>query len=223
MMRTTSLIVEYLVAGVMVSLALVVFIYAVIPGEIPAISGLLSPFQSDYGKAALAVIFVAVAYSLGILSELIGRLSFEWLLNIVKHDYLKKYLRELDEDEVVREELPILKTLGNVSPEDVTKKQAVKCIGPMRFFVMTKSPRLYQNIELQLHEFRLMRILFIVEAILIFAVLYNLHLDPDMSLWGVLLILILMAHITFYAIYDRFKRYCRSIGRAYRALVVDKE
>jgi hypothetical protein len=131
------------------------------------------------------------------------------------------YLEDLEGYDVNITKSPILKKLK----EDLSKngsKDVFLPIGLMRFYVFKKSPDLYQDIASQLHRFRLLRILFLANTLSIIAVIRQM-LRGSSSLWILILgILIFIAHMDFIMIYDRFKRYCRSIERSYTILMLDQ-
>lgn len=211
-MKTSMLIVEYLVGGVLVLLAVGFLVVSFIPDVIKNILSSLKdyPLQSTGVLILLSTIFVAVAYTLGIFSELFARETFEWLLNIVKKDQLKNYLNETKKMDL------------DLTNDPIFVDKVRLPTGLMRFYVLMKSPDLYQDIASQLHRFRLMRILFLADTICIVAVIRQLFRGSS-SLWiWILVILLFIAHMDFIMIYDRFKRYCRSIERSYTILMLGK-
>lgn len=188
-MKTTILIVEVLVGGMLILLALVFFVSSFFLGDILAIPRGLSQNQSHLVDALLllSAVFVAIAYTIGVFLETFTRKAFGRMLNEVKMKSLEEYVRDLDKDPYVNlDNSPILKKFKDKLPEGSNedqvrghwfinllkqkKREQMQEYGIMRFYVLMKSPELYQNIASQLHRFRLMRISFFAEIILILAV-----------------------------------------------------
>lgn len=237
-MKTTVLIVEFLVAGILVSLAVVFCAYSIFSDDI---TGIFNDFHqvfhdstketfNEYQNLPLSTsilvttIFIAIAYGVGILSEYIGLSIFEGRLDTIKKNRMRKYLKELKENGADLEKNPILKKFEGIPPEKITKKQAISCIGSMRFNVLKESPELYQDIASQLHRLRLIRILFLVEVILLVGIVCLVGrslLNGDFSLlsMGALIFFGAVAYANFRAIMSRFDRYCRAVERSYKALM----
>lgn len=222
-MKTTSLFIEYLLAGVLVMVALVILAASVFPIQIKEILDYFEQYRSLPVSVLLATLFVSIAYGIGILTEFLGFWLFEGFHDNIKKKRMAEYLKDLKEDNVDLARSPILKKLEGVPPDEITKKQARSCIGPMRFYVMKENPNLYHDIEYQLHRLRLIRILFIAEVIIMVAVAWQLKQNASKPLLSVLVFFIVTVTITFMAIKHYFNRYCRSVERSYKALVFDQE
>ncbi|MBU7012959.1 MAG: hypothetical protein HXS46_19935 [Theionarchaea archaeon] len=213
-MKTTMLIVEFLVGGILVLLALIFLIGSVFLGDILAIPRTLAQILYDPNQCQpqstgilllLSTIFVAIAYAVGILLAPVAREMFEWMIRSVKKGRLEEYFDRLEKDEIDRTKIPFLKNLK------VNKDQVPA--GAMRFDVLMKSPELYQDIVSQLHRYRLMRLSFLAETILILAVVVQLlQENSSTSMWALALIAVISVFV-FPPIYDRFERYCKAIGR----------
>jgi len=226
-MKTTMLIVEILVGGVLVSLALGALSASLFYDDIQKILSeigidLFQPLPAS-ALLLLSTIFVAIAYTVGVLSEPIAREIFErLLLNRVKEEYVEKYLKDLDKYNVDTTNDPILRKLRDNFLKKKEKDQVRFPTGLMRFYILMKNPELYQNTASQLHRFRLMRMLFLAESICIVAIIIKLYRESSSSLLWVLGILIFIAFINVVVIHDRFKRYCRDVGRSYMVLLFDQ-
>jgi hypothetical protein len=224
-MKTTVLIVEFLVGGILVSLAMVFCVASVFPGvsiipdEIEAIIEDLGQYPSLPVGVVLVTIVAAIAYGVGVFSEFIGLHLFEGRHDKIKRQYLIKYLKELKGDGINLKKSPLLKRFDKIPPDKITKEQARSVIGPIRFYVLKESPYLYQDIASQIHRLRLIRILFLVEIILIVAVAGQLHQEFSSHLIYALLFLVIIAIANVFAILDRFNRYCRAVLRSYRVLI----
>ena len=227
-MRTTMLFIEFLMGGILVLVALI-FLVSVSPSKEQAIIDLFDENGCLSGGVLLSTIFVAAAYTIGIVSEYITRGLFEGKLDEIKINRMRIYLKENYEN---LRKSPILKKylkipLNKIDAE-IGKKEALECIGPMRYHVMMENSELYQEIESHLHKLRLTRILFLVVMILMFAIFFRLqhaqNLQSDDSLFLVIMLefLALAAIATIKAVKDRSDRYCRAVERSYRALVLDR-
>jgi len=197
-MKTTMLIVEFLVGGILVLLALIFLIGSVFLGDILAIPRTLAQDQSLPAGILLllSTTFVAIAYAVGVFLEPFAREMFEWMLNGIKKE-------SLEEDKVGIMETPVLKEVGQM-----------KAHGLMRFDVLMKSSKLYQDIASQLHRYRLMRISFLAEIIFILAIIGQLLQEhSSISMWALALITVIFV-LVFPPMYDRFERYCRAVGNS---------
>ena len=228
-MRTTMLLVEFLVAGILVLLALIFLGISIFPSKEQAI---LDLFHQEYclsAGALLATIFVAVAYPVGVFSEYLTRDFFEDKLEEIRMNRMRIYL---EENHANLRKSPILEKYASIPPTDIstiiTKEEARKCTGPMRFHVLMENTELYREIESQLHRLRLMRTLFLVVVLFLAAavsrliVTWYLHQDISLFLLVVIVFFVLAAFADFKAIKDRSHRYCRAVERSYRALVLDR-
>ncbi len=216
-MKTTVLIVEFLVAGTLVVLAVGVFLSCFFQSEMQRALTWLNQYQ-DLAAPLATIIFVAIAYSVGVLLESIGLELFEWKLDEIKTERMKKYLKENQKD--LKNSSIFNEYAGD--PEKISKDQAVSWMGDMRFYVLMKSPTLYEEIESQINRLRLVRVSFLAEFILIVAVILRLRQNPSLFLDCILLFLMITAILTVWAIMKRFHRYCRAIERSYKMLVLEK-
>lgn len=246
-MRTSMLIVEFLVGGILISLALLFFVSSVFYGDIREVRNIL--YQDQLVLLLLSTIFVAVAYAVGLFLETFARGFFEGMLNEIKRKSLVGYIAYLDKEydvdfskspilERAKEKLSEKEGVGN-EPSEGGKENRVEShwlmtllkrknedpvreYGLMRFYVLMKSPSLYQDIASHLHRFRLMRISFIAEIILIGAVIVELFREITLPMLVVLGIFILIVCLNVFVIRDRFERYCWAIEKSYRVLVFDQ-
>lgn len=217
-MKTTAILVEFLVGGILVMLALVVLTFSFFPDQTIELLDDLNQYQSLPMEILLTTIFIATAYAFGILSESIGLTIFEWKLNRIKYERFKKYLKK---NQANLKKSPILqKYEKNISK--VTKKEAILYTSTMRYHVMMESEKLYQDILSQLHRMRLMRMFFLAEIILIVAVSWRLLCDPSQHLMYVLILFVLLALTNAGTVVSRLRRYCKAVERSYRVLVLDK-
>lgn len=224
-MKTTMLIVEFLIGGILVLLALMFLAVSFFPDEVQQVFNNIDLSQPLPVSTLLllSTIFVAIAYTVGIFSEFFAREMFEWLLVRVRKKQVEKYLDDLHKNKVKIEKNPILSKLKDDFSEENNKDQVQLPTGLMRSYVLMKSPELYHNIASQLHRFRLMRILFLTELIFIVAIFRQSLRAISPSLMWALVFLIVAAILTVVVIHSRFKRYCRDIERSYMVLVLDQD
>lgn len=235
-MRTTMLIVEILVGGVLISLALGAFLASffydidTIYGHIETIfnTGGIDQSQSFFAGALLllSTVFIAIAYTVGVFSEPIAREIFERrLLNKVQEGYVGEYLDMLEKKYAIKDPKdPISRRLKeNYDSSKKNGKNQVRFpTGDMRFYVSMKSPELYQNIVLQLHRFRLMRMLFVAEFIFIVAIIMQLYREVSSFWMLILVILIIIAFISFIVICGRMQLSTRLTGLKLRQNIASK-
>ena len=223
-MRTTMLIVEFLVGGILISLALIFSIESLFPGEVDMISRFAGDTLSTGELLLLSTVFVAVAYTVGIFSEVFARGTFEWMLRRVVRKRVRAYLKslkDLKEYDANLTEDPILKKLEHDYSKRSKKTHIYLPIGLMRFYVLMKNPELYEDISSQLHRYRLLRMLFLAVVLFIVGIAVQMIYESSPFLSCALMFLIVIAVLDVAVIYDRFNRYCRAIERSYTVLMLD--
>jgi hypothetical protein len=217
-MKTTALIIEWLIGGVLVSLALVALAASFFPDEVRLIWSWLNRLPSVLANdAVLATVFTASVYAVGVLSEFVGFTLFEPLLDQIKKEQFTRYLKA-NRETLMRSQ--ILRGYNTI-PESISVHEASSRMGEMRFYVLMKSPELYSEIESQMNRFRLIRILFMVEAILGLAIARQLLRLFSIPLACALAAVLALVCVNWLAVRSRFHRYCRAVERAYRVLVLD--
>lgn len=216
-MNTTSLIIEYLVAGILLLFAFLLLAYSLCPQDIQTLFLLLKSIK-EFDFAILSL-FTAIAYALGVLSEPIARIIFEYPVHdLIKRRRLRKYIERhkgsLDKSALLKKYI----TKDNKIP-NIKLKEAKEIIGEMRFYVLKQNSELYKEIESQINRLRLIRILFIVEIVLLLAFIFQITNSFSPSLcFGIILIGIFCA-CTVIGIINRLNRYGRAIERSYELLV----
>jgi len=219
--KTTVLIIEYLFAGILVLLALILLTIVLFP-QLQSALGKLSGAHATLDAIApiLAVILTAIAYGTGLVAEFVGGEIFEWWLKRIKRVRLTKYLRD---NYANLRKSPILAAYAETAPDRIAvSKDMAELIGVMRFCVLMQSQRLYQEIESQLNRFRLIRVLFLVEVILALAIIWRLFHAPSLPLVYCLVLVLLTVVANAAVVGRRFHRYCRAVERAYKVLVLDQ-
>lgn len=222
-MKTTMLIVEFLVGGILVSIALGFLFVSLFPGEAGTIldkaTTVLCPDLSKDQLVGvfllLSTIFVAIAYTVGVFSEPIARGIFEWILNRIKRRKMENLKEYFEKDQKNLKKSPIVKEI-----EEKIKEKHKQSYGDMRFYVLMRSPELYQDIASQMHRYRLMRLLFLSQSILIIAVIVQLIREflslPMCILASPIVIIVLI----FLVAYEPFIQYFESVKRFYKKPVI---
>jgi HAD superfamily hydrolase (TIGR01509 family) len=222
LMKTTVLVVEYLVAGVLASLALTLLAASIFPELISDLKSLFAQHESlDAISPILAVVFAALAYGVGLVAEFLGEKTFEWWLDRIKRGHLEGYLKKNDEN---LHKSPLLAKYQKNPGDEIDESPVpieIRLIGEMRFHVLMESAELYAEIESQLNRFRLIRVLVLVEAILTAAIIISLIRAGSPVLVFLLVVVVVLAIANVGAVGRCFHRYCRAVERAYKTLVLD--
>ncbi len=216
-MDTTKLIVEYLVAGSLIVISTFFSISSWFPSDIKSL--LTSPFLQQpvfMNSAILAPVFIALAYGVGIVSEYVGERAFEWLLDRIKKRRMPKYVSD---NEVALYDDPILGSFANQPSKERDLDGLAACVGKMRFYVMNHSALLYADIAAQISRFRLIRVLFLAEGIVVLAIIGQLRFGFSPFLIVMFGLVVFIAYANFLAIRSRFNRYCRAVERSYSVLM----
>lgn len=226
-MTMTAIMVEFLIAGILILLALLLFTMSLFPTETQIFFVQINEAQIQLvGLSLIITVFISVAYGFGVLFEYIGMVAFEWWFAIVK---ARRFSRFIALNSTVLEKSSFLKEYVDTSSEeedannkeDGTNKQEMRSAhGAMRFYVLMKSSTLYSEIKSQLDRVRLIRILFFVELILLFAVIIQLNRGFSLTMRNLGIIISLIMVLNIAAINNRFHRYCRAIERSYKMLIL---
>ena len=217
-MKTTTVIVELLVSGVLVVASLLFLIFSFFPNEIKRGVVQLTLHWQEFtaSQVVLAIVFISICYALGTLFEVIGMLLFEPLLQKIKKERLRAYL---EANEPLLSKSPLLMfVLANAKD----KKVPFVSHGEMRFYVLMQNASLYGDIDSQISRFRLVRVLFVVEFLFGIGILALLSRSASALIAFGLLFDVLLIIVTIRAIHIRFHRYCRSIERSYKMLMLER-
>ncbi len=219
-MDTTKLIVEYLVAGTLMVVSTLFAITSWFPNDIRRILTSSTQQQTTFANPViLTTIFIALAYGVGIVSEYIAEQIFEWLLDSTKKRRMFDYVST---HETVMKNSPILGSFARQPKEKRNLDGLASCIGKMRFFVMNHSAPLYADIAAQISRFRLIRVLFLVEAIAFVAIIGQLRYGLTLFWFVTFALIIAIASANYMAIRSRFSRYCRAVERSYMVLMFER-
>ena len=91
-MKTTAIMIEFLVAGLLVFLTLFLLALSFFPGEMQLFLDQINKSQHWLAKAPfLITILISVAYGFGVLFEYLGVIAFEWIHKIIKRKRIKDY------------------------------------------------------------------------------------------------------------------------------------
>lgn len=221
-MKTTAIMFEILVAGVLVLLALFFLAGSLFPSDMQLFLNYINGSGHWFAKTPFLIfILISVAYGLGLLFEFIGLISVEWLLNMIKRKRIDEYYK--NEEKYVKEH-PIFENY-NSNASFQNNKDKASYYGEMRFYVLMKSSDLYSIIEKQLNWLRLTRVLFIVEFILLIGLVVKIAQNKVITI-SLLLFLCAILFVFFIAsgivIVHRFERYCRAIERSFKMLNLEE-
>jgi hypothetical protein len=96
-MKTTEVIVEFVIAGILVLISLLLLVEVCDPNSV---SQFLTPIGDKIAspllhQALLLAVLLSVSYGLGIFTEFVGRITFEyWSHNKTKKKRLAKYIQK---------------------------------------------------------------------------------------------------------------------------------
>jgi hypothetical protein len=218
-MKTTAIMIEFLVAGLLVLLALFLLALSFFPTEMQLFLDQINKSQHWLAKAPfLITVLISVAYGFGVLFEYLGVIAFEWKHEMIKRKRIDTYYKKNDS---ILKNNPIFKDYKSNASDQNNKKNG-SYHGEMRFYVLKENSSLYSEIELQLNRLRLIRVLFFVTTILLIAILGQLFLKFTV---GKLMLSLFILMITFFnviAIRHRFNQYCRAIERSFKMLMLEK-
>lgn len=230
MFKSTDLLIELLIAGLLILCAIGLFIFSVLPeASIQEILKALKVQDNRWILGVLAIPALALAYAMGVISETVSRYMFEWWLESIKQKRLAKYFMD---NHALLSQTPLFAKYADIDPQKVTKVTIDddQMTGKMRFFVMMKNDKLHREIEGQLNQLRVTRVLFVFLVITFFSLVISvmrLCFNRQSGALSVALIALLVVTIVFSAanlkaIYDRFNRYCRAVERSYLVLLMDE-
>ena len=219
-MDTTKLIVEYLVAGSLMIAALLLAATSWFPSEMNTFITASAQQQAILSNEFILVaLFFALAYAVGIVSEYAGERTFEWLLNRTKRERMVEYVESYS---TILTHSPIFSSFVQQSTVKREAGNLPDCIGQMRFFVMSRSAPLYADIAAQINRFRVIRALFLVEVIVLVAIIGQLRHGVTMFWFFTFVLVACVAIVNFMAVRSRFGRYCRAVERSYIVLMYDQ-
>jgi len=199
-MKTTALIIEFLVSGLLILFAVFSLFLSFKTEETLSILNIIIETYSEVLKSSIfALVFMAFAYSVGVVSEQFARSLFEWRLNQIKNKRLRVF-----KDSYARN----INATGDLFFDH----------GSMRFYVLQNGNSLYEEISGQISRLRLVRVLFVTMLLVAIAVIWQLLSEPSALMALLLLVLIALLFVNGNAINRRFERYCRAIERSYLLL-----
>jgi hypothetical protein len=215
-METTKLIVEYLIMGILICLSIIFLVFNISPNEAQSFWLVITQYPFLLGAGGIAIL-LPIAYGIGTVVEYLGVLPYEGQLGRIKEKRFQVYV-EQNRDWLTKE--PLFKKHINNQP--ILKGASLKLYGEMRFFVLMNNAYLYQDIERQINQVRILRVLSIVEIIFTAGLMVQLVTNGVSlpTLCG-LILLILLIVLNIGAILYRFNHYCRAVERAYKVLSLD--
>jgi hypothetical protein len=221
-MKTTALIIEFLVGGMLFLFSIFFLAYCL---DTQTIDNLYEFFQ-NYKKYAILItmLVTALSYALGIIVEPIARIIFENLMQIFICK--KRFIKYITKHQKNIKHSPILKRYELKKLENIKSFQKFKsylsAMGEMRFYVLMNSERLYSEIESQLNRLRLIRVLVLVEIVLLISLILKVVTNASTLLYFLILAVFIILILNILAISVRYDRYYRAVERAYEALVFDQ-
>ena len=219
-METTKLLVEYLVAGIVILVSFFFAMISIFPDEVILVLMEVTSNQEVWANTTvLAMVFIALAYSLGIVSEYLGERVFEKMFENIKNERMYQYVTEY---ETMLLQSPILAPYFSKPNDERDSSSLGEYIGKMRFYVMQKSELLYADIAAQISRFRLIRVLFLVESLVIVGLIGQLRYGFSFYWLVMFTVMIAMLRLNYEAIRSRFNRYCRAIERSYLVLAFSR-
>lgn len=165
----------------------------------------------------LAIIATSISYGLGVVSEYLGLIAFEWLLNDVKERRMGELISS---DSAIIKISPLLLKYKSNDDIQMTRKEISAFYGDMRFHVMMEHPRLYTQVETYMNRFLLIRVLFLAEVIVLVSLVIGTIKTFSAPMTSGLILVALLAWANFHAVRYQFEYYCRAIERAYKALLI---
>jgi len=218
-MGTTKLTAEFVIAGVIIVFALLLLVGSIFPFFEIAMSFIETHSTwLSANWALLAVVAISVAYGFGVISEYLGLITFEWLLDIVKEKRMQGYIAT---SPILVQISPLLLKYKSGDTVQMTRKEISNFYGDMRFHVMMKNSQLYAEIEAFINRFRLIRVLFLAEVIVLVSFIIQLIKNFSSPTAIALIFTALIAWANFYAVKYQFEHYCRAVERSYKALLID--
>ena len=218
-MKTTEVILEMLVAGALATGSLLLLFWSVRPAEVErSLATIAARVAAHVAGPVGAVLLGAAAYSAGILSEYVARAFFEPWLNGTKRRRLQKLV---DDYKSKLEVSPILREFGREETPQIDDRGAKEKVGQMRFEIRRLSSEHARDVESKVNRMRLVRVLFFVEIFCILSTLFWLWRRWSPALLLLCLFLAAVLFINWKAVLYRFDRYCLTIERAYKGLVLD--
>lgn len=215
-METTKMTVEYLIIGIIVSLALIFVVFNVSPADIQALWSTLIQGSSLTSTIIIAMM-LPISYGIGVVVEYLGLLMYEVRLRKIKENRFPKYIEQNLE---WLEKSPLLVKYVRLHPS-IPKDSGDKMYGEMRYFALMKNPVLYADIESQINQARVLRVLTIAEILVIIGLVIG-FFTRGIGLFSMILfgLDITFLIINYFAVINRLTRYCRAIERSFKVLTL---
>lgn len=214
-MEITKRLIEFILSGILIILSLTFLFYCIFPKEVHSLLDQAEKSTSYiFNNATLATaLFTAISYAVGLVSENMVQNLFEGLLDKTKHNQINDFLKR---SFTAIKDTPVIKAFSLDTDEPIDKETAGRLYGEMRVYVNLKSQQLYTEIESQINRFRILRVMFLSEALIITGLVILTFRSYSWCKVFYVLMACLAALFTYIAINNRFYRYCRAIERAYK-------
>ena len=215
-METTKLTVEYLIVGILISLAIVFLVFNIMPDETGNLFQQIVSVESGI-SASLLIVFLPVSYGVGLVAEFLGLIMYEGQMRKVEEKRFPKYIQ--DNTDWIKNS-PLLEKYAQKN-RAIPKDSGEKTYGEMRFFILMNNSALYSEVESHINQARIIRVLTISELIFIlgFGIRFFTQGFVLSNIVGILVVIAFLA-ANVLAIISRFERYCRSIERSFKVLTL---
>jgi hypothetical protein len=234
---TTKLIVEYLIVGILVCLGIAFWgISAFAPNGIQSLDMILSTKWFSENAILSALIFLPIAYGIGVVIEYAMLIIFEGSADKIRLKILDRFVTQhitlLKKSKLLQNYRVVESgqtTKGrNKNEERVKAKEkreiAKRLLGEMRFYVMHKSVPLHAEIEAHLNRLRILRALPLAEFFFLLGFLAEYFRTGFSVVYSIAtFFLVALTGVNLFAIAQRQERYGRAIVRAYLALIIDDD
>lgn len=217
-METTKLTVEYLIIGILVSIAAIFLLFNIAPIQMQTMWNTLLQYPS-MTSTGIIVMISPIFYGVGIVAEYLGMLAFDGYLDKIKEERFSNYVSRN------RNWLGKSRLLSTFAKKEkaIPKGSGKQMYGEMRFFVLMNNSFLFGEIKAQIDRYRIIRVLIIAEILFIIGFLVHfavIGIDPLSA--SLIITIIILLLITIRAMFDRYNRYCRAIEHSFKALSLDE-
>jgi len=215
-MKTTAMMIEFLIAGVMMLFSLIVLALSFFPDSVMNLAYWIR-FQHKWmnNLPFIILVFVSISYSFGIFIESFALHLFEPTMKRIQRNRFDHFIQAVEKINKKYLKKP-------VDLVDIQANPDRSFTGMVRYYVLQKNPLLYSEIEMQHHRLRLSRVFCLFSAIILLGIGYQYALQPtSISISSVFVLLILIVYRSIKTVRYRFERYCIAIERTYKALLLE--
>lgn len=212
-LKSAVLALEFLLGGALMFFAIAVWIIALNSASLPSASSIDFSKLADLSKlgAIGALVGAAIAYALGILTEYLGFLAFEPVLDRAKHVRLLSELK-------ARPDGVVASNLQTSYPNEPvpTLASASDFYGAMRIHIQKTATDLSAEIDSQIARLRFARMIVVAASVSALGSVAPYFLGTPPFRQELPWLLFILTAVAIGTMLHRTDRYCRSIERAYR-------